>query len=231
MRNILFVIFFSLPLSAFAQQEEGKNVLIPSSSQRTKEDNNPFANMTISQQMEKAAAYIHHSRYQQAKDIYDNVIRLEPDNFTALYFRAFANQQLFHFGLARADYNNILKTHPDNYHALMGRAQLNQSDNRHTEALDDANLLVEIYPDSINAWLIRAEIEEKQKLIPLAEFDYQQAYTLNTANKKYLLKAVELKLKQNKKEEAKRILDNLVKQGTPKNALLYYYKKINLRNP
>lgn len=207
-----------LSLSAFSQEEKG--VSIP----------DPYPGLTMAQRMEKAADYMQQEKWQSAKDVYDYVLRIDEDNMTARYFRAYANERLLHYGLARADYDAILHKDPENYHALMGRSLLNQKDSRYTEALDDANLLVEQYKDSVDVWVVRAGIEKEQNLLSLAEYDYEQAYALNPV-RQYILEAIELKLLQKKKKEAKRTLDALVKSGVPKNSLLYYYKKINLRNP
>lgn len=234
MRNILLSISLLLSLSAYSQQKEegvGVSTLSPTPSQEDVAINDPYAGLTIEQRFAKAADYIDDDKWQAAKDVYDNILYLSPDNPRALYFRAYTNERLYHYGLARADYDAILKKEPENFHALSGRAILNEKDSHHTEALDDANLLVEQYPDSINAWVIRANIEEQQGHLSLAEFDYMQAYQLNTSKKEYILQAIDLQIRQKKKEEAKRNLDNLLKGGMPKNALKHYYKKINLRNP
>ena len=234
MRNILLSISLLLPLSAFSQQKEGGvavSGLSPTPSQENVATNDPYAGLTIEQRFDKAADYIDDNKWQAAKDIYDNILYLSPGYQRALYFRAYTNERLYHYGLARADYDAILRKEPENYHALTGRAILNEKDSHHTEALDDANLLVEQYPDSVNAWVIRANIEEKQGLLSLAEFDYLQAYQLDNSKKEYILQAVDLQIRQKKKKEAKRNLDNLLKAGVPKNSLKHYYKKINLRNP
>lgn len=234
MRNILLSISLLLSLSAFSQQKE-EGVSVSVQEQKTEnqeiEIDDPYAGLTIEQRFEKAAEYMDDNKWQAAKDIYSNILHLSPNSYRAFYFRAYANERMYHFGLARADYDAILKIEPENYHALSGRAILNQKDSHYTEALDDANLLVEQYPDSINAWVIRANIEEQLGHLSLAEFDYLQAYSINSSKKDYFLQAIELQIKQKKKEEAKRNLDRLVKAGVPKNSLKYYYKKINLKNP
>lgn len=216
-----------LSLSAYSQQME-KGVF--SSAQQT-EKADPYKGMTIADRMAKAAEYMQQDKWQAAKDIYDNVLSLEQDNLTALYYRAYANERLFHFGLARADYDAVLKVEPTNFHALTARALFNEKDSHHTDALDDANLLVEQHPDSVLSWVVRADIEEKQNLLPLAEYDYLRAYELEPTNRDYLLLAVDVQLRQKKKKEAKRNLDKLVSAGVPKQSLIHYYKRINLRNP
>ncbi|MCF0208516.1 MAG: tetratricopeptide repeat protein [Bacteroidaceae bacterium] len=215
--GLFFLLFFVV---AHAQQQE-----------ETTSADNTYAEMTIEQQFDKASEYMSNEKWQAAKNIYDSILRISPENLRALYFRAYANERLFHLGLARADYDAILKKEPVNYHALSGRAILNQKDSHNTEALDDANLLVEQYPDSVNAWVIRANIEEELGQLSLAEFDYLQANNLNTSNKDYILHAIDLQLRQKKKSDAKRNLNALVKAGVPKNSLLHYFKRVNLRNP
>lgn len=234
MRNILLSISLLLSLSAYSQQKEegvGVSTLSPTPSQEETVVDDPYAGLTMEQRFSKAADYMEDDKWQAAKDVYDNILHISPDNFRALYFRAYANERLFHYGLARADYDAILQKEPENYRALTGRAILNEKDSHHTDALDDANLLVEQYPDSVGAWVVRANIEEQQGHLSLAEFDYLQAYQLNPSKKEYILQAIDLQLRQKKKEDAKRNLDNLVKAGTPKNSLKHYYKKINMRNP
>ena len=216
-----------LSLSAYSQQrEEGVFSSVPLQS---KDD--PYKGMTIADRMTKAADYMQQDKWQLAKDVYDNVLSLEPDNLTALYYRAYANERLFHFGLARADYDAVLKAEPTNFHALTARALFNEKDSHHTDALDDANLLVEQHPDSVLSWVVRADIEERQNLLSLAEYDYLRAYELEPTNNEHLLRAVDLQLRQKKKKDAKRNLDKLVSAGVPKQSLIHYYKRINLRNP
>lgn len=214
-KALLSISILLLSLSAFSQQKEEGEIVY----------------LSADQLFEKAAEYMEDEKWQLAKDIYTGILNSSPDNLRALYFRAYANERMYHFGLARADYNAILQKEPENYHALSGRAVLNQKDSHFTDALDDANLLVEQYPDSTTAWVIRANIEEQLGYLPLAEYDYQQAYQLNPEKREYILHAIELQIQQKKKKEAKRNLDKLVKAGIPKNSLLYYYKKINKRNP
>lgn len=221
------LISMLLSLSAYSQQrEEGVFSSVPLQS---KDD--PYKGMTIADRMSKAADYMQQDKWQLAKDVYDNVLSLEPDNLTALYYRAYANERLFHFGLARADYDAVLKAEPTNFHALTARALFNEKDSHHTDALDDANLLVEQHPDSVLSWVVRADIEERQNLLSLAEYDYLHAYELEPTNNEHLLRAVDLQLRQKKKKEAKRNLDKLVSAGVPKQSLIHYYKRINLRNP
>ena len=58
--------------------------------------------------LKKASWNIELGQWQYAKDSYDDVLRLEPYNLAALFFRAYANEKLNRLNFARLDYETLL---------------------------------------------------------------------------------------------------------------------------
>ena len=164
--------------------------------------------------------------WQKAKDDYDLILRLEPENVAALYFRAYANERLHRYGFARLDYESVLRLVPGNFEARLGLALLNQKARHFTEALDQLNQLVEQNPDSAVAYAARAGVEVEREMLDLAEYDYGQALRLSPDNRDFLLAHADVCLKLKHLEKARTDLDRLVELGTSRAALTDYYKRL-----
>ena len=103
MRKILFIILLAL----FTCNVYGQN-------------NNPLRDSldiaekqlflrpdSIDLRLKKARWNIELGEWDYAKDEYDYILRHQPDNIAALYFRAFANTKLGRYAFARQDYMNV----------------------------------------------------------------------------------------------------------------------------
>lgn len=130
---------------------------------------------SIDLRLRKASWYMQLEEWQSAKNEYDIVLRHNPANVAALYYRAYANERLGRYKFARLDYQNLLVLVPGNFEARLGLALLNEKDKHFTEALDGINQLVDVYPDSAVAWAARAGMENERGMLELAEYDYGKA--------------------------------------------------------
>lgn len=173
--------------------------------------------------LKKAGWNMQLDQWQYAKDEYDKVLQLQPGNVAGLYYRAYANERLHRYNFARLDYENLLDIIPGNFEAQLGLALLNQKDKHFTEALDGINRLVTAFPDSSLAWAARGGIEKEQGMLELAEYDYEEALVRDKGNTDYLLNLTDIQIRLRKYDNAKRNLDAIVKQGTPKMALKDWY--------
>ncbi len=117
-------------------------------------------------------------QWDYALDEYDYILRRDPHNRPALYFRAYANTQLARYKFARLDYETLLAIEPGHFSARLGLALLCNRDNRQREALDRLNSLCQDYPQSAEALAARAEIEWERGMVDVALYDYQEAVKL-----------------------------------------------------
>lgn len=173
--------------------------------------------------LKKAAWNLQLEQWQYAKDGYDRVLRLDPNNVAGLFYRAYANDRLHRYKFARADYETLLEIIPGHFETQLGLALINQKDHHYTEALDGINRLVTAYPDSAIAWAARAGIENERGQLELAEYDYSEALKRDPGNPNYLLNRADLRIKLNRRADARQDLDTIVKSGTPKMALKEWY--------
>ncbi len=180
---------------------------------------------SIDLRLRKASWNVQLEQWQYALNEYDAVLAREPRNVAALYYRAFVNEQLHRYNFARIDYENLLEVVPGNFEARLGLALLNQKDQHYTEALDGINNLVTAHPDSAIAWAARGGIENERGLLELAEYDYTKALELDPANGDYLLCRADILIRLKQFDKARRDLDAIVRQGTPKLALKEWYDK------
>ena len=66
--------------------------------------------------------------------------------------------------------------------------------------------MVTAYPDSALAWAARAGIEEEQKMLELAEYDYGEALKRDKNNIHYLLNRADIRIRLKKYTEPETIL-------------------------
>lgn len=181
---------------------------------------------SIDLRLRKAGWNMQLEEWQNAKVEYDAVLRHEPTNIAALYYRAYCNDRLGRYNFARLDYQNVLTLVPGNFEACLGLALLNEKDLHYTEALDGINQLVTAHPDSAAAWAARAGIESERGMNELAEYDYGEALQLDPDNKDYLISRANLRIKLHNYTDAQQDLDKLLQLGTPRAALKEWYDKI-----
>lgn len=222
----LFIVpmLLFLPISLSAQESSAW----ARDSLKAASDRLAFHPDSLQLRLQKAAWNVELDQWEYAKDEYDYVLEHDPDNLVALYYRAFVNQKLHRYGFARLDYEHLLKLYPGYFEGQIGLALLNDADNRKTEALDQINNVVTNFPDSAMAWAIRAGMEMDRKMYDVAAYDYSEATRLEPSNRDYRLSLVEALLASGRNKEARRELDTIVKQGTPRKALAEWYRRCDL---
>lgn len=180
---------------------------------------------SIPLRLAKASWNVRLEEWQYACDEYDYVLRLEPYNIAALFYRAFVNEKLKRYKFARLDYEHLLTIVPGNFEATLGLALLNQKDCRYTEALNLINILVAQHPDSAIAYAARGGIEMEHKMYVPAEYDYTMALQLCPNNIDYLLNRANVRILLKRKDEACDDLDMMVRMGVPRASLIDWYVK------
>ena len=175
--------------------------------------------------LKKASWNVLLEQWQYARDEYDYVLRRDPNNIAALFYRAYVNEKQHRYNFARLDYESLISIIPRHFEARLGLALLNQKDNHFTEAMDQINKLVDLYPDSAVAYAARAGMELERKMYDLAEFDYSKAIEIDPSNIDYRLGRVNVRIILKRKDEAREDLDALVKKGIPRANLAEFYQK------
>lgn len=180
----------------------------------------------IDLRLRKAACCIELNEWERAKVEYDYILDRDPNNLSALFYRAYTNTRLNRLPFARNDYEAMLKIIPYHFEAQLGLALVNQKDGRPAEALNQMNLLVEQNTDNALAYAARGGMEVEQGLLELAEYDYSQALSLDEDNTDYLLNRADIRLRLGKHKEAKTDLDTLVDLGINRASLTEFYNRL-----
>lgn len=181
---------------------------------------------SIPLRLNKAAWNIELEQWDYALNEYNYVLDKEPNNLTALYFRAYVNTRMRRYNFARLDYENLLKLRPGSFQAQLGLALLNQMDNRKREALDQISLVIDNFPDSASAWAARGGMEVENNQLESAAYDYGKALLLEPSNNDYRLARVDVYIKMRRFKDARADLDEMVRYGTPRAALREWYSKL-----
>ena len=217
---ILFTFHFS-PLTSWAQtpQEwrDSVSVLIEAINKAPKD---------VSLRLLKAEANINLQQWDYAVQEYGYVLRLDERNLAALYFRAFCHTQLHHYDLARVDYETFLTIQPEHLEAHLGLAHTLQKLGRKTDAFDELNRIVQLFPDSAEAYAGRAVYEAEQQLYEAAAYDWDEALRLQPANVAYAVSKVDALIRLDRRQEARKQLDAIVRRGTPRGALKEWYDQL-----
>lgn len=169
--------------------------------------------------LKKAAVNIELNQWEYAVEEYGNVLRLDPNNLAALFFRAYTLNTLRRYGEARADYERFLKIAPINLEARLGLATVLENLGRNTEAIDQLNTTVQQFPDAAVAYAARALLEVKLRQVEPALYDWTEAIRLDPSNTGYVVSKVELLLQQNRRREALSELEAAIGRGESRNTL------------
>lgn len=169
--------------------------------------------------LKKAAVNIELNQWEYAVEEYGNVLRLDPNNLAALFFRAYTLNTLRRYGEARADYERFLKIAPINLEARLGLATVLENLGRNTEAIDQLNTAVQQFPDAAVAYAARALLEVKLRQVEPALYDWTEAIRLDPSNTGYVVSKVELLLQQNRRREALTELEAAIGRGESRNTL------------
>lgn len=175
--------------------------------------------------LRKAAINLELKQWQYAIDEYALVLQHEPRNPAALFYRAYANTHMRRFDLARNDLNDLLVFLPRHFEARLSLAVVLQQLGRKQEALDELNQTIEMHADSAVAYAARANLERQLKLDEAALYDWQRAEQLAPKDPTYAVSHADLLIVLERREEARRVLDEAVKRGIPKGMLLEWYDK------
>lgn len=175
--------------------------------------------------LNRAAVHLQLYNWDDAVEDCGYVLRKVPGNLSALYYRAFAYNNLRRYNLAKNDYEDFLKLSPRNMEAGLGLAYTYMKLDRHTDAIDQMNNLVEMYPDSSVVYAARAGFEADIKLYDAALYDWTEAIRRDPSNKDYVISKVEILLCTERKTDAKATLDEAVRNGVPRGFLREWYSK------
>jgi tetratricopeptide (TPR) repeat protein len=171
----------------------------------------------------KAEANINLQQWEYAVAEYGNVLRLDERNLAALFFRAFCHTQLRHYDLAKVDYESFIAIQPQHLEAHLGLAHTLQKLGRNADTLDELNRTVQLFPDSADAYAARAAYETELKQYDVAVFDWDEAIRLRPGSTEFIVSKVDVLLRQGKRKDARDVLDETVKKGTPKGVLKQWY--------
>lgn len=180
---------------------------------------------SVELRLRKAAINLQLQQWQYAVEEYNLVLVNDPHNATALYFRAYANNNLRRYELAKNDYQDLLMLTPRNLEARLGLGYTLQKMGKKREALDEMNTLVEQHTDSAVAYAARAGLETELKQYDAAVFDWAEATRLSPTNAAYAASEADLLLKLGRKSEAKARLDAAVARGVARGLLREWYAR------
>lgn len=175
--------------------------------------------LSVDLRLRKAAVNIELNQLDYAAEEYGRVLELDPDNLTALYFRAYVYNQERKFDLARNDYEAILSRVPRHFEAQLGLAMVKRQMGRTAEVADELNQLVQMFPDSAMAYAARAGFEVEQNQWELSLYDWDEAIRLDPDNTELVVSKVNALLLLKRKKEARELLNALIAKGVPGAAL------------
>lgn len=205
----LAVLFALMAHAATAQNEQLRDSLLAASDALDQHAD------SIDLRLKRASWHLLRQDWNAAKDDYDIILRKDPNNISALFYRAYANERLNRFSFARIDYNNLLKIVPGNFEAQLGLALLNQKDRHYTDAMDGINSLIEQYPTSAIAYAARAGMEQERGMLLLAEYDFSQAIAHDPENIDYVLQRMDVYALQQKWDAVRKDIEALRKRNVP----------------
>ena len=175
--------------------------------------------------LRKAAVNIELGQWEYAVEEYGNVLRIDPENLAALYYRAYGNTHLRQYQLARNDYQTFLQLSHLHMEARLGLAMVNEKMGRRTDALDQYNQLVEMFRDSAVCYAARAAFEMTINQTETALYDWGEAIRLQPRNADYVVTKVDLLMKLNRWKEAREELEKALQRGVPRGVLKEWIDK------
>lgn len=175
--------------------------------------------------LQKAAVNLQLAEWEDAAEVCNIILRQDTASLPALYYRAYANNNMRRYNLAKNDYSDFLKLSPGNMQARLGLAYTYTQLKDNKKAMDEMNLLVEMFPDSSIVYATRADLEKEIKLYDAALYDINEAISRDPGNKDLIVSRAEILILAGRKKEAKAALDDAVRSGMPKGALKEWYAK------
>ena len=175
--------------------------------------------------LRKAAVNLELQQWDYAIETYNDILRREPSNPAALFYRGYANGKMRRYELAANDYRSFLKVAPENIDGMLALAFICIKQGKNNEAMDNYNRIIEIFPDHSVAYASRALLESEDGFLDAALMDWDKAIEYDAKNIDYLVSKADLLIRMNRKADARRTLDEAVKKGASRGQLQEYYNK------
>lgn len=175
--------------------------------------------------LRKAAVNLELQQWDYAIETYNDILRREPSNPAALFYRGYANGKMRRYELAANDYRSFLKVAPENIDGMLALAFICIKQGKNNEAMDNYNRIIEIFPDHSVAYASRALLESQDGFLDAALMDWDKAIEYDAKNIDYLVSKADLLIRMNRKADARRTLDEAVKKGASRGQLQEYYNK------
>ena len=176
--------------------------------------------------LRKAAVNLELQQWDYAIETYNDILRREPSNPAALFYRGYANGKLRRYELAANDYRSFLKVAPENVDGMFALAYILIKQGKNKEAMDNYNRIIEIFPDHSVAYASRAILEAQDGFLDAALMDWDKAIEYDSKNIDYIVSKADLLIRMNRKNEARLTLDEAVRKGAPRGHLQEYYNKV-----
>ena len=176
--------------------------------------------------LRKAAVNLELEQWDYAIETYNDILKREPSNPAALFYRGYANGKLRRYELAANDYRSFLKVAPENVDGMFALAYILIKQGKNKEAMDNYNRIIEIFPDHSVAYASRAILEAQDGFLDAALMDWDKAIEYDSKNIDYIVSKADLLIRMNRKNEARLTLDEAVRKGAPRGHLQEYYNKV-----
>ena len=175
--------------------------------------------------LRKAAVNLELQQWDYAIETYNDILRREPSNPAALFYRGYANGKMRRYELAANDYRSFLKVAPENVDGMLASAYICIKQGKNKEAMDNYNRIIEIFPDHSVAYASRALLESQDGFLDAALMDWDKAIEHDAKNIDYIVSKADLLIRMNRTADARRTLDEAVNRGAPRGQLQEYYNK------
>ncbi|MCI6829980.1 MAG: tetratricopeptide repeat protein [Prevotella sp.] len=175
--------------------------------------------------LRKAAVNLELEQWDYAIETYTDILKREPANPAALFYRAYAQGKMRRYELAANDYRTFLKVAPENVDGMLALAYIYIKQGKNKEAMDNYNRIIEIFPDHSVAYASRASLETTENFLDAALMDWNKAIEFDSKNIDYIVSKADLLIRMNRKSEARRTLDEAVRKGAIRGQLRELYNK------
>lgn len=175
--------------------------------------------------LRKASLNVQLQQWEYAIDEYSDILSKEEGNITALFFRAFAYNNLRRYSDAVADYRQVLSRVPRNLEARIGLTETYIRQGKKTEAWDELNTMASLFPDSAMVYVMRASYEHREGMYDLSLYDWDKALEIEPDNGDYLLSKAVTLISAGRKRDALAILRRLESMGVPQQILHEWIEK------
>ncbi|MFC2066651.1 tetratricopeptide repeat protein [Chloroflexota bacterium] len=129
--------------------------------------------------MTLASAYYYAEQYEEAKEAYNRILKLTPNNADALNNRGVVYAELERYDDALADYNRSLELRPNDAGALNNRGAAYTKLERYDDAFADLNRSLELRPNDAGALNNRGVMYAKLERYDDALADLNRSLELN----------------------------------------------------